>query len=152
MKEIIFEGVIHSVSGKTGGAYIEFPYDTHECFGHSGRIKVTCFFEDIEYRGSLVKMNTECHIIGIKKEILKKLGKREGDRIKVRLHEDLEERAVVATPILEELLGQDESIRKVYEKFSYSRKKELNEALESAKKEETRDRRLKEIKKILEEK
>lgn len=97
-------------------------------------------------------MNTECHIIGIKKEILKKLGKREGDRIKVRLHEDLEERAVVATPILEELLGQDESIRKVYEKFSYFRKKELNEALESAKKEETRDRRLKEIKKILEEK
>jgi hypothetical protein len=39
-------------------------------------------------------METECHIIGIRKDILKRLGKQAGNLVNVRMHEDLLERRV----------------------------------------------------------
>ena len=73
-----FEAVIKKVPD-IDGAYIEFPYDVKEEF-HKGRVKV-------EAIGSLVKMKTPCHIIGIRKDIRKQLGKQAGDMIKVTIKE-----------------------------------------------------------------
>lgn len=53
------------------GAYIEFPYDVKQEFG-KGRVKVHASFDGVPYDGSLVRMKTECHIIGIRKDIRKK--------------------------------------------------------------------------------
>ena len=68
------------------GAYIEFPYDVRKVFG-KGRVKVTATFDGVEYNGSLVKMGTPCHIIGIRKDIRKKIGKQPGDMIKITIKE-----------------------------------------------------------------
>lgn len=80
-----FEAVIKKVPD-IDGAYIEFPYDVKEEF-HKGRVKVEATFDGIPYIGSLVKMKTPCHIIGIKKDIRKQLGKQAGDMIKVTIKE-----------------------------------------------------------------
>lgn len=80
-----FEAVIKKVSD-IDGAYIEFPYDVRKVFG-KGRVKVTATFDGVEYNGSLVKMGTPCHIIGIRKDIRKKIGKQPGDMIKVTIKE-----------------------------------------------------------------
>lgn len=74
-----FEAVIKKVPD-IDGAYIEFPYDVKEEF-HKGRVKVEATFDGIPYIGSLVKMKTPCHIIGIRKDIRKQLGKQAGDMI-----------------------------------------------------------------------
>lgn len=68
------------------GAYVEFPYDVKEEFG-KGRVKVSATFDGEPYEGSLVKMKTPCHIIGVRKEIRAKIGKQPGDRIKVTVQE-----------------------------------------------------------------
>ena len=68
------------------GAYIEFPYDVIEEFG-KGRVKVHATFNGVEYNGSLVKMKTPCHIIGIRQDIRKQIGKQPGDTIKVTIRE-----------------------------------------------------------------
>lgn len=68
------------------GAYIEFPYDVKAEFG-KGRVKVHATFDGIEYDGSLVRMGTPCHIIGIRKDIRAKIGKQAGDTIKVTVKE-----------------------------------------------------------------
>lgn len=68
------------------GAYVEFPYDVKNEFG-KGRVKVFATFEGEPYEGSLVKMKTPCHIIGIRKEIRAKIGKQAGDKIKVTIKE-----------------------------------------------------------------
>lgn len=68
------------------GAYIEFPYDVKTEFG-KGRVKVLATFDGEPYEGSLVKMKTPCHIIGIRKEIRAKIGKQPGDTIKVTIQE-----------------------------------------------------------------
>lgn len=80
-----FEAVIKKVPD-IDGAYIEFPYDVKEEF-NKGRIKVEATFDGIPYAGSLVKMKTPCHIIGIRKDIRKQLGKQAGDMIKVTIKE-----------------------------------------------------------------
>lgn len=80
-----FEAVIKKVED-INGAYIEFPYDVRELF-NKGRVYVKATFDGYEYLGSLVKMKTPCHIIGIKKDIRKAINKQPGDIIKVTIQE-----------------------------------------------------------------
>lgn len=145
MKEIRFTASIKNTPGKTGGSYIEFPYDVQEVFGHTGRVKVICYFDDVEYRGSLVKMGTECHIIGIKKDILKIIKKKAEDLINVRIYEDMEERKIEPNESLNKILNAYSSLKATYDSLSYTKKKEMNQLLETAKREETKDKRIKEI-------
>lgn len=68
------------------GAYIEFPYDVKAEFG-KGRVKVHATFDGEAYDGSLVRMQTPCHIIGLRKDIRKKIGKQPGDMVTVTIKE-----------------------------------------------------------------
>lgn len=145
MKEYQFEATIKTSEIGKGGAYIEFPYQVEKEFGVKGRVKVICYFENIEYRGSLVKMGTQCHIIGVPKEIRSKIGKNIGDPVQVRLSKDEEERVVEIHPLLMEVFDTDKTLFETYETLSYTRKKEISNLLSSAKKEETLKNRLDKI-------
>jgi len=65
-------------------AYIEIPFDVKEAFGKS-RVPVRAAFDGEIYDGQLVRMGTPCHIIGIRKDIRAKIGKKPGDSIHVIL-------------------------------------------------------------------
>ena len=80
-----FEAIIKKVPD-IDSAYIEFPYDVKSEFG-KGRVKVRAFFDGVEYNGSLVRMGTENHIIGVRKDIRAKIGKQAGDIITVTIQE-----------------------------------------------------------------
>jgi len=68
------------------GAYIEIPFDVKEEF-KKGRVPVIATFDGVEYIGSIVRMGTPCHIIGVRKEIRAKINKQPGDIIKVTIKE-----------------------------------------------------------------
>jgi len=68
------------------GAYVEFPFDVGALFG-KGRVAVAATFDGEPYDGSLVRMQTPCHIIGIRKNIRSKIGKQPGDIIHVTIRE-----------------------------------------------------------------
>ena len=80
-----FEAEIQKVEG-IDGAYIDFPYDVRKEFG-KGRVKVRATFDGEPYDGSLVRMKTPNHIIGIRKDIRAKIGKQPGDKITVTIRE-----------------------------------------------------------------
>lgn len=80
-----FEAVIKKVPD-LDGAYIEIPFDVKAEFG-KGRVPVKATFDGEPYEGSLVRMGTPCHIIGIRKDIRAKIGKQPGDIIKVTIQE-----------------------------------------------------------------
>ncbi|MGL4949464.1 MAG: DUF1905 domain-containing protein [Anaeroplasmataceae bacterium] len=80
-----FDAVIKKVED-IDGAYIEFPYDCKTEF-NKGRVKVIATFDNYIYHGSLVKMGTNCHIIGIRKDIRSKINKQPGDTISVTIKE-----------------------------------------------------------------
>lgn len=68
------------------GAYIEFPYNVKEEF-NKGRVKVHATFDGHPYDGSLVRMKTPGHIIGIRKDIRQQINKQPGDSIEVTIQE-----------------------------------------------------------------
>jgi len=84
-KEYAFDAVIQKVEG-IDGAYVEIPFDVRAEFG-KGRVPVDATFDGEPYAGSLVRMGTPGHIIGIRKEIRAKIGKQPGDVIQVTLKE-----------------------------------------------------------------
>ena len=86
-----YESLIYE-AGKTGGAYVIFPYDIRKEFGR-GRVKVHATFDGEPYDGSVVNMGVKnadgsvCYIIGVRKDIRSRIGKRSGDRILVTVRE-----------------------------------------------------------------
>ena len=80
-----FEAVILKVPD-IDGAYVEFPYDVRAEFG-KGRVRVRATFDGVEYLGSLVRMKTPGHIIGLRKDIRKSIRKEPGDTVRVTIEE-----------------------------------------------------------------
>lgn len=91
-----FHAVIEAVPDK-GGAYVRFPYDIRQEFG-KGRVKVEETFDGVPYSGSIVNMGVKnddgsvCYIIGIRKDILKAIGKEPGDTVLVTIQEAVPDR------------------------------------------------------------
>lgn len=81
----VFEAEIKKVPD-IDGAYIDFPYDVKAEFG-KGRVKVHATFDGEPYDGSLVRMQTPCHIIGLRQDIRKKIGKQPGNTVAVTIKE-----------------------------------------------------------------
>lgn len=67
-------------------AYVEVPFDIKDIFGKS-RLAVHTTFDGEPYDGQVVKMGTPCHIIGVRKDIRKKISKQPGDMVHVTLEE-----------------------------------------------------------------
>lgn len=84
-KRYTFEAVLQKVPD-VDGAYVEIPFDVRKEFG-KGRVKVSVTFDGVPYEGSLVRMGTPFHIIGVRKEIRAAIQKQPGDRITVTLQE-----------------------------------------------------------------
>ena len=80
-----FEAVIKKVPD-IDGAYIEFPFDVREEFG-KGRVKVHATFDGEPYDGSLVRMKTPGHIIGVRKDISRNREAKPGTGVKVTIQE-----------------------------------------------------------------
>ncbi len=104
--------------------YIEFPYNVEKEFKKKGQVKVKALFDGLLYRGSLAKMGHDCHIVGLTKEVRKKIGKNPDDMVHVIIEEDLEERTVKIPAELLEKLSVDGMAVELFEKLSYTHRKE----------------------------
>lgn len=136
-----FKAQIKKVEGKNA-SYIEIPFDVEAVYKKK-RVKVKAKFDGIEYRGSIVKMGMPCFMIGITKEIREKLSKTFGDTINVEIEEDLEERVIEITKEFEEALNKNDKAKEFFNSLSFSMKKKYINSINSAKKEETKLKRIK---------
>ncbi len=141
MKRFEFDAIIRNHEGMKAG-YVEFPYDVRNEFNGKGRVKIKAYFDGILYRGSLVNMGGLCHVIGLRKDIQRVLGKNTGDTVHMIVEEDLDERVVEIPEDMNEALGSDKTIFEFFQKLSYSHKRDYVQWIESAKKQETRVSRL----------
>lgn len=86
-----YESLLYAAD-ETGGAYVIFPYDIRKEFGR-GRVKVHATFDGEKYDGSIVNMGVKnadgsiCYIIGVRKDIRCRIGKKPGDSVKVTVRE-----------------------------------------------------------------
>jgi hypothetical protein len=141
-KKQTFIAIIQNASGASGGgAFVEVPFDVETAFG-SKRPKVKAMIEGVPYRGILTRMGTECHILGIRKEIREQIGKTFGDEIQVTVEPDLEERVIEVPKDLLKELKKDKQAQAFFDKLSYTHRKEYVTWVTEAKKEETRQTRI----------
>lgn len=130
-----------TIQNAGGGAFVEVPFDVEAIFG-SKRPKVKALIEGVPYRGILTRMGTECHILGIRKEIREQIGKTFGDEIQVTVEPDLEERVIEIPKDLMKELKKDKEAKTFFDKLSYTHRKEYVTWVTEAKKEETRQNRI----------
>ena len=142
MKKYDFEAIIKKHEDKDA-TYIEVPIDVEKEFG-AKREKVKVKFDDVDYRGSIVKMGLPCYMIGITKEIRNKIGKTYGDMVRVELQKDEEERIIELPLEFKEKLKKSNKAYSFYESLSYSQKRKYFQWITSAKKEETKMKRMEE--------
>lgn len=148
MKKYSFEAVIKKIEGKDA-TYIEVPIDIEKEFD-AKRVKVKAKFDNVDYRGSIVKMGLPCYMIGITKEIRNKIGKTYGDIINVEFEKDEVDREIELPKEFKEKLLENEKACKFYESLSFSNQRKYYQWITSAKKEETKIKRIGEAIKKLE--
>ncbi len=133
-----FEGKITLNDG--GGAWVEVPDDVIAALGGGGRILVQATFDGIAYRGSIASMGG-CMALGILKSIRGELGKGEGDPITVTVERDTAERTIEVPSDLATALDEA-GLRETFDALAYSHRREHVNAINDAKKPETRARRI----------
>ena len=138
-KKYTFTAVIQNAGG--GGAFVEVPFDVEEAFG-SKKPKVKALIEGVEYRGTLVRMGTECHLLLILKSIREQVGKTFGDEIKVTVEADTQERVVAIPAELKRVFKSEKEARAAFDKLSYTHQREYVTWINDAKKDETRQNRI----------
>lgn len=148
MQTYYFEAEIKKHEDKDA-TYIEVPIDIEKEFG-AKRVKVKAKFDNVDYRGSIVKMGLPCYMLGITKEIRNKIGKTYGDILRVELQKDEEDRIIELPKEFKEKLLENEKASKFYGSLSYSNQRKYYQWITSAKKEETKIKRIEEAIKKLE--
>jgi hypothetical protein len=138
-KKQTFTATIQNAGG--GGAFVEVPFDAEKEFG-SKRPKVKAMIEGVLYRGTLTRMGTDCHILGIRKDIREQIGKTFGDDVTITVEPDTESRVVEIPNDLMKELKKDKESRAVFDKLSYTHQKEYVNWINEAKREETRQNRI----------
>jgi acetyl-CoA carboxylase beta subunit len=134
-----FVAVIQNPGG--GGAFVEVPFDVEAAFG-SKRPKVKAMIEGIPYRGTLTRMGTDCHVLGIRKEIREQIGKTFGDEVTIMVESDTEPRVIEIPDQLQKAFQTEKEAKARFEKLSYTHQKEYVSWINEARKEETRQSRI----------
>lgn len=134
-----FRAVIEDAG--SGGAFVTIPFDVERIFGKQ-RVKVKATIDGEPYRGSLVRIGGRRHILGILKAIRGKIGKTIGNMVDITLLEDLEPREAAVPEDLQKALHAASGSYSLFQKLSYSHRKEYINWIDEAKRSETRKKRI----------
>ena len=152
MKKLKFKEELKKVNETGLTAYIEIPFSIEKEWGRKAMVKVKADIDGYIHRGLLMPYGKKgVHYLGLKSDVMKAMNKYPGDVVNVTIEPDTEERTVDIPDDFNKALVKNKKAKEIFDKLSYSHRKEYSEWIASAKKEETRTRRIsKAIFKILE--
>ena len=139
--KLVFEAEIIAEEN-SGGAFVKFPYEVEELFGTRGRVPVLATFDGEPYRGSLVKMGMDCHLLLVLKDIRQKIGKQAGDLVQITVELDDQMRVIEIPRDFQTTLDDNAKANEMFKQLSYSHQRDYVLWIEEAKKETPRQRRL----------
>jgi bifunctional DNA-binding transcriptional regulator/antitoxin component of YhaV-PrlF toxin-antitoxin module len=136
----------HDKSEATG---ITIPFDVEKVFG-AKRVPVKVSVNGAEYRSTVVRMGGKYMMI-VPKIFRDAAGIKAGDKITVIMERDTEKRTVEIPKDLSDAIRKAK-LTDAFSKLSYTHQKEYVNAVNEAKKEETRNRRIEKTIEALKEK
>ena len=134
-----FRAVIQGAGG--GGAFVEVPFDVEAAFGKK-RVQIVASIDGEPYRGSLVRMGGDCHMLLVLKEIRAKIGKQAGDEVEVTVEEDHAPRIVEIPSDFAAALRNEPEVHTFFQGLAYTHQREYVKAIEEAKRAATRHSRI----------
>jgi Bacteriocin-protection, YdeI or OmpD-Associated/Domain of unknown function (DUF1905) len=136
-----FKGQLVGRGPGAAWTYLEVPFSVPEIFGRKGQVPVRATINGFTFRNSLMP-RAGVHILGVGKDILAGAGAATGDTVQVELAFDDAPRTVAIPSDLQAALAKSPDQAKAFTALSYSHKKEYADWIESAKKPETRHKRI----------
>ncbi len=148
MSKRAFEVTLEKTPGMDS-AFLTVPFSVKEVFGTRGLVKVKGTINGAPFRSSLFPRGKGKHYMVVNKLLREAIGKTAGDRVKVFLDVDTEERIVTVPEDVQKVLGKRKKIKAFFDSLSYTHKKEYVAWIEEAKKPETRAARIKKMPEML---
>lgn len=136
----IFRAVLEATGGNNVAIIV--PEDVVTAFGRGKRVPVSVTVDGTYTYLSTISSMGGRFVISFNAETRAATGRGAGDEIEVRLELDAAPRTVDVPPALAVFLAEDAAAKKAWEAMSHLKQKECARSIESAKTEETRDRRV----------
>ena len=125
----------------SSATFIVIPFDVQQVFGTRARVPVVGTINGYPFRGSLSPYGGN-HYLGINRALRESAQVKAGDRVDIVIERDTEPRQVSLPQDFAQALQDNGRAQAAWEKLSYSHQKEYVDAIQEAKKPETRRRRL----------
>jgi hypothetical protein len=122
-------------------SWLNPPFDVVKVFGTRARVPVRGTINGFPFRSSLMPMGG-CHGMPVNKALREGAGVAGGDMVSVVMERDEAERTVEVPPILKKELVKSKTAQANWQKLSFTSQKEIVNAINGAKQQETRARRL----------
>ncbi|MBC7912271.1 MAG: DUF1905 domain-containing protein [Pyrinomonadaceae bacterium] len=130
----------HESSEATG---IKIPFDVQKVFGTRARVPVRGTINGFPFRSSIFPMGGEgCYYMAVNKQTREGAKAKGGETISVLMERDEEPRTITPPPDFAKALKANKAAQAMWEKLSYTHRKEHARAIEEAKRPETRARRI----------
>lgn len=120
---------------------IEIPFDVQQVFGTRARVPVRGTINGFPYRTSIMPMGGK-HWMVINRQLREGAKAKAGDRISVVMERDDQPRTVETPADFARALKTSRAAQAAWDKSSYTHRKEYVQAIEEAKRPETRARRI----------
>jgi hypothetical protein len=132
------------IKPETVGTWTFFiiPFNVEEVFGQKNHVKVKGNINGIEFRSSLTPRGDGNHYMVVSNSLQEAAGITRGDVIHVKMAPDTEERLVEIPEAIQKVFSENEEAGKIFEKLSYTRRKDFVDYIMEAKKDATRDKRI----------
>jgi Bacteriocin-protection, YdeI or OmpD-Associated/Domain of unknown function (DUF1905) len=122
------------------GTVVEVPFDVREAFGQA-RPPVRGTIEGVPFRSTIAVYGGRSYL-GFRRELREAAGVEPGETVAIEVERDDEPREVSVPEDLAAALSEDVDAQAAWDRLSYTHRREYVEALDEAKRDETRRRRL----------
>jgi hypothetical protein len=130
--------------------FLPIPFDVQKTFGSKARVAVVGTINGFPFRNSLMPEGDGTHAMMVNKELQKGAKATAGDTVAVVIDLDKTPRTVTVPDDLKVILAEHKPAETAFAKLAYSHKKAFLDWIDSAKRPETRVKRLKETIDMLE--
>jgi Bacteriocin-protection, YdeI or OmpD-Associated/Domain of unknown function (DUF1905) len=129
-------------AGRGGGAFIVLPDGALKSLGKGSRFRVTGTLNGTKFESSTMGMGAGQVCLGVHKATRQAAHVEIGDEVEVEVALDTRPREVIVPDDLAAALAGDEAAAQAFDRLSFTHRREYVEWITSAKRDETRARRI----------
>jgi hypothetical protein len=135
-----FTGTIEA--GRGGGAFVVLPQEVMQQLGGGARIRVTGRLNGVDFASSTMAIGDGRVCLGVHKATREGAAVGIGDSVEIDIERDTTPRELQLPHELVAAFATDSALQTAFDRMSFTRRKECVDLITSAKREETRERRV----------